>query len=66
MVMPVHVSTQRSFFVVFHSNKPGPTPGHLLPLPSTITREPEDRPSLKRKLLEATDGSGLAKKLVFD
>ncbi|CAG7827280.1 unnamed protein product, partial [Allacma fusca] len=52
----------------YFSNKPGPTPGHLLPLPTTVSREPEERPSLKRKLLEATDtsGSGLVKKLVFD
>lgn len=54
---------QHSFF----SNKPGPTPGHLLPLPSNVNRAvPDDKPSLKRKLLEATDTTGLlVKKLVF-
>ena len=54
------------FSLCEYSNKPGPTPGHLLPLPSAVAREAEERPSLKRKLLEATDSSGLAKKLVFD
>lgn len=51
----------------FFSNKPGPTPGHLLPLPSNVNRIPqEEKPSLKRKLLEATDTTGvLVKKLVF-
>jgi len=50
----------------FMSNKPGPTPPHLLPLPSTIARVPEEKPSLKRKLLEASDSTGLlVKKLIF-
>ncbi|CAL8099126.1 unnamed protein product [Orchesella dallaii] len=51
----------------YFSNKPGPTPGHLLPLPSNVVKQQEEKPSLKRKLLEATDttNSNLVKKLVF-
>jgi len=49
----------------YFSSHPPPTPGHLLPLPSNVIKEFEERPSLKRKLLDATDTSGLAKRLIF-
>ncbi|XP_069679877.1 cyclin-dependent kinase 7 isoform X2 [Periplaneta americana] len=57
-----HEALQSPYF----SNKPAPTQGPQLPLPSSIRRvnEPE-RPSLKRKLLEATDGASHTKRLVF-
>ncbi|KAL6435710.1 hypothetical protein ACFW04_005541 [Cataglyphis niger] len=49
----------------YFSNKPAPTPGPKLPLPTTIKRQREERPSLKRKLLESTEGASLAKRLQF-
>lgn len=50
----------------YFSNKPPPSSGSKLPMPSCLTKimEPE-RPSLKRKLLEGIDGGSLAKKLQF-
>ena len=51
--------------MTYFSNNPPPTPKARLPLPSSIRRLPEERPSLKRKLLEATDGASLAKRLQF-
>ncbi|ODM97546.1 Cyclin-dependent kinase 7 [Orchesella cincta] len=60
-------SAKSALQMPYFSNKPGPTPGHLLPLPSNVVRQQEEKPSLKRKLLEATDtsNSNLVKKLVF-
>lgn len=49
----------------YFSNKPAPTPGSKLPLPTTIKRQREERPSLKRKLLESIEGASLAKRLQF-
>jgi len=50
----------------YFSNKPAPTPGPQLPLPSSMNvKKQEERPSLKRKLLDAVDGGSLAKKLIF-
>ncbi|CAG5100134.1 Similar to Cdk7: Cyclin-dependent kinase 7 (Mus musculus) [Cotesia congregata] len=49
----------------FFSNKPAPTPGDKLPLPISVRRLKENRPSLKRKLLENIDGGTLAKRLQF-
>lgn len=49
----------------YFSNKPGPTPGEQLPLPSNVVKQIEEKPSLKRKLLEATDSTGLVKRLIF-
>ena len=53
-------------------NNPAPTPGPLLPMPSSLTQdEPKqtDQPMAaagsKRKLREGLETSGLAKKLVF-
>ena len=65
------------FSFSFFSNSPGPTPAHLLPLPTCVTKkEPEEKTekSLKRKLLEATlgdngNGSGVSavvKRLVYE
>lgn len=49
----------------YFSNKPAPTTGPKLPLPTTIQRQREERPSLKRKLLESMEGASLAKRLQF-
>lgn len=49
----------------YFSNKPPPTPGPKLPLPITVQRFPENKISLKRKLLESIDGGSLAKRLQF-
>lgn len=49
----------------YFTNKPCPTPGNKLPLPTCIKRKPDSKPSLKRKLLESIDGPSLAKKLQF-
>lgn len=50
----------------FFSNKPAPSYGSKLPLPQSIRRLQDDsKPSLKRKLTEATDTSSLAKRLFF-
>lgn len=49
----------------FFSNKPAPTPGDKLPLPVSIRRMPDNKPSLKRKLIELADGGSLAKRLQF-
>ncbi|XP_074113327.1 cyclin-dependent kinase 7 [Cotesia typhae] len=51
--------------MLFFSNKPAPTPGEKLPLPISVRRLKENRPSLKRKLLENIDGGTLAKRLQF-
>ncbi|XP_013183676.1 cyclin-dependent kinase 7 [Amyelois transitella] len=49
----------------YFSNKPAPTMGSKLPMPSSITRMEAEKPSLKRKLLENIDGGSLAKRLQF-
>lgn len=48
----------------YFSNKPAPTPGPLLPLPSSI-RKTTAAPSLKRKMVEAGEGGTQPKRLVF-
>lgn len=48
----------------FFSNKPAPTIGSKLPLPQSIRKISEiERPSLKRKLLDAAEGGTLSKRL---
>lgn len=50
----------------YFSNNPPPTQNSKLPLPTSLRIQPAGRPSLKRKLLEATDTGGtLAKRLQF-
>jgi len=55
----------------YFSNKPAPTPGHLLPKlskPADVNREADLKPTLKRKLKDTESASGNAtpvKKLVF-
>lgn len=52
--------------MAYFSNKPAPTPGDKLPLPSTLIQKVADeRPSLKRKLLDAGEGATKPKKLQF-
>lgn len=48
----------------FFSNKPNPTLGSKLPLPSTLRKQNENS-SLKRKILEGAEGGTLSKKLIF-
>jgi len=52
--------------MAYFNNKPAPTPGPLLPRPSTVPakKDEESRPGMKRKLIEEERG-GLAKRLVF-
>lgn len=50
------------FFV--HSNKPPPTVGNKLPLPSSINPN-KDKPSLKRKLLDNLEDPYMKKKIQF-
>jgi len=54
------------FFGSFRT-KPYATPGHLLPFPGAIkAKVQEERPSLKRKLLDnALEGISAPKKLFF-
>lgn len=49
----------------YFSNKPAPTVGSKLPLPSNYSKAEIEKPSLKRKLLENIDGGTLAKRLQF-
>jgi hypothetical protein len=43
--------------ILFYSNKPAPTQGLQLPLPSSIRQNSEhEKPNLKRKLQETADG----------
>lgn len=49
----------------FFSNKPAPTVGSKLPLPQNIRKTKDDKPSLKRKLLDAAEGGTLSKRLFF-
>ena len=60
--------------MLYFASKPAPTPGPLLPMPSSLTQD-ETKPTdqglplttagSKRKLREGLETSGLAKKLVF-
>ena len=48
----------------FFTNKPAPTVGHKLPLPMNIRKTADlEKPSLKRKLLDAAEGGTLSKRL---
>ncbi|XP_014238985.1 cyclin-dependent kinase 7 [Trichogramma pretiosum] len=49
----------------YFSNNPPPTVKSKLPVPNAIKKQPEEKPSLKRKLLESSDGASLAKRLQF-
>jgi cyclin-dependent kinase 7 len=56
----------------YFSNRPAPTPGPNLPMPSSLSNSDEKIDSMnpvvtgsKRKLREGVETSGLAKKLVF-
>ena len=52
--------------MAYFSNKPYPSPGSELPLPSSIRESAEaERAGSKRKLRDNLGGSGLVKKLVF-
>jgi hypothetical protein len=47
----------------YFTNKPAPSAGSSLPLPSSVAKKEQERPN-KRKLLES-DSNLFAKKLVF-
>jgi hypothetical protein len=47
----------------YFSNKPAPSAGSSLPLPSSVAKKEQERPN-KRKLFEA-ESNPFAKKLVF-
>ena len=56
----------------YFSNRPPPTPGPMLPMPSSLSNDDDNSgtdmhvlPGSKRKLREGLETSGLAKKLVF-
>lgn len=50
----------------YFSNKPAPTEGPKLPMPSSLSKEKDDKPSLKRKLLDNMDSGGtIPKRLQF-
>lgn len=67
MVNPLARCTcEQALKMAYFSNKPAPTPGPQLPVPTSLNgRKQEERPSLKRKLLDAVEGGSLAKKLIF-
>ncbi|XP_058803148.1 cyclin-dependent kinase 7 [Phymastichus coffea] len=58
-------SCDQALQMPYFSNSPPPTPNARLPLPQSIRRLSDDKPNLKRKLLEAIDGASLAKRLQF-
>ncbi|XP_011191044.1 cyclin-dependent kinase 7 [Zeugodacus cucurbitae] len=47
----------------YFSNKPAPSMGHKLPMPSGNKQAVEERPNLKRKLIDALEGGTVPKKL---
>lgn len=49
----------------YFSSKPAPTPGLKLPLPSSLMQKVDEKPNLKRKLLENSEGAILPKRLQF-
>ncbi|KAJ9599253.1 hypothetical protein L9F63_010255, partial [Diploptera punctata] len=49
----------------YFSNKPAPTAGPNLPLPTAIRRKENDRQTLKRKLNEVIEGGPHSKRLIF-
>ncbi|KAG8227782.1 hypothetical protein J437_LFUL006416 [Ladona fulva] len=49
----------------YFRNKPYPTPGPQLPLPSSIKPRAEEKPNLKRKIFEAAEGALYSKRLIF-
>ncbi|PSN42333.1 Cyclin-dependent kinase 7 [Blattella germanica] len=65
-VSPVgRCNCQEALQAPYFSNKPPPTLGPQLPLPCAIRRNEQDKPNLKRKLLEAVEGVSHPKRLVF-
>ncbi|XP_044736120.1 cyclin-dependent kinase 7 [Chrysoperla carnea] len=60
------VSCSKLLQMPYFNNKPAPTIGSKLPLPSSVRVREEEKPSLKRKILEAADGAPtLSKRLMF-
>ncbi|XP_050311741.1 cyclin-dependent kinase 7 [Anthonomus grandis grandis] len=49
--------------MAFFSNKPAPTVGTKLPLPQNIRKVADEKPSLKRKILDGAEGGTLSKRL---
>lgn len=59
-------SCEEALKMSYFSNKPHPSPGSQLPLPSNIRQVVgEAKPTLKRKLLDSVEGVSQPKRLVF-
>ncbi|XP_063221761.1 cyclin-dependent kinase 7 isoform X2 [Bacillus rossius redtenbacheri] len=65
-IMPLDRCTcQQALEMPYFSNKPYPTPGSQLPLPSSIRNKQKDKPNLKRKIKDPLEGGSQPKRLVF-
>lgn len=66
---PLHrCSCTEALKMAYFSNKPAPTVGPRLPMPASYNAansKPEEKPSLKRKLLDSIDGGTVPKRLQF-
>lgn len=64
---PMHrCSCTEALDMPYFSNKPAPTVGNKLPMPSSLVQKVADeKPSLKRKLIDSIEGGTLPKKLQF-
>ncbi|XP_063627279.1 cyclin-dependent kinase 7 isoform X1 [Cydia splendana] len=62
---PKRCDCTQALHMPYFSNKPAPTVGNKLPMPSSFTRIETEKPTLKRKLLDSIDGGSLPKKLLF-
>lgn len=59
-------TTSEALQMSYFSNKPAPTPGEKLPMPGNLKEKVvEERPSLKRKLVDGGEGPSKPKKLQF-
>jgi len=59
-------TTTEALKMPYFSNKPAPTPGEKLPMPGSFKEKlAEERPNLKRKLVDGADGPTKPKKLLF-
>uniref|UniRef100_A0A1A9WIE6 Cyclin-dependent kinase 7 n=1 Tax=Glossina brevipalpis TaxID=37001 RepID=A0A1A9WIE6_9MUSC len=58
-------SCKEALTMSYFTNKPSPSLGHKLPMPNTNKQNVDDKPTLKRKLLEAMESGKMPKKLIF-
>ncbi len=63
------VKCSEALKLAYFTNRPAPTPGPMLPMPSSLSNDESSdlhaMPGTKRKLREGFETSGLAKKLIF-